>query len=69
MRIHSTQFFSFQYQIHDELFRLRKEYPDLVKLINLGKSYEKRNMLGIQVSSVWPWLYLYWAERLVESRK
>lgn len=52
MRIHSTPFFSFQYQIHDELFHLRKEYPDLVKLINLGKSYEKRNMLGIQVSSV-----------------
>ncbi|CAH3141811.1 unnamed protein product [Porites lobata] len=36
-------------EIHDELFRLGKEYPDLVKLINLGKSYEKRNMLGIQI--------------------
>ena len=36
-------------QIHDELFRLRKEYPDLVKLVNLGKSYEKQDMLGIEV--------------------
>lgn len=36
-------------QIHDELFRLRKEYPDLVKLVNVGKSYEKQDMLGIEV--------------------
>ena len=36
-------------QIYNELFRLAKEYPYLVKLINLGKSYEQRNMLGIEV--------------------
>lgn len=41
-------------EIHDELFRLRKEYPDLVKLVNLGKSYEKQDMLGIEIKQNTP---------------
>ena len=39
----------FHCQIYNELFRLAEEYSHSVKLINLGKSHEQRNMLGIEV--------------------
>lgn len=40
----------FMFQIYTWLQRLVAQYPAKVSLINIGKTYEKRDILGVKLS-------------------